>query len=94
LLFLQLNENLEESNYIEQLKNEVEWSNKFREMGVKTPTYFKVLSVIDEDAQEHQGVLVERIHDSLITTPRWMPPPGERISGIFKAVSLSNPNFR
>ncbi|VVH62213.1 hypothetical protein BSPWISOX_1455, partial [uncultured Gammaproteobacteria bacterium] len=80
LLFLQLNENLEESNYIEQLKNEVEWSNKFREMGVKTPTYFKVLSVIDEDAQEHQGVLVERIHDSLITTPRWMTPPGERIT--------------
>jgi hypothetical protein len=36
LLFLQLNENLEESNYIEQLKNEVEWSTKFREMGVKT----------------------------------------------------------
>jgi hypothetical protein len=27
-------------------RNEVEWSNKFREMGVKTPTYFKVLSVI------------------------------------------------
>jgi hypothetical protein len=43
---------------------------------VLTPTYFKVLSVIDEDAQEHQGVLVERIHDSLITTPRWMTPPG------------------
>jgi hypothetical protein len=39
-----------------------------------------VLSVIDEDAQEHQGVLVERIHDSLITTPRWMTPPGERIT--------------
>jgi hypothetical protein len=45
LLFLQLNENLEESNYIEQLKNEVEWSNKFREMGVKTPTYFKVMGL-------------------------------------------------
>jgi hypothetical protein len=34
LLFLQLNENLEESDYIKQLKNEVEWINKFREMGL------------------------------------------------------------
>jgi hypothetical protein len=34
LLFLQLNENLEESDYIKQLKNEVEWINKFREIDV------------------------------------------------------------
>jgi hypothetical protein len=44
-------------------------------MGVKTPKYFKVLSVADERGQEHHGILVERIHDSLIITPRWMPPP-------------------
>jgi hypothetical protein len=46
LLFLQLGENLEKSDYIEQLKNEVEWINKFREMGIKTPKYFKALSII------------------------------------------------
>jgi hypothetical protein len=31
LLFLQLGENPGESDYIEQLKNEVEWINKFRD---------------------------------------------------------------
>jgi hypothetical protein len=36
-------------------------------MGVKTPKYFKVISIIDEDNQEHYGILVERIHDSVIT---------------------------
>jgi hypothetical protein len=54
-------------------------------MGVKTPKYFKVLSVADEGGQEHHGILVERIHDSLIITPRWI---------IFKVVSSSNLNFR
>jgi hypothetical protein len=39
-----------------------------------------VLSVADEGGQEHHGILVERIHDSLIITPRWMPPPDERIT--------------
>jgi hypothetical protein len=39
-----------------------------------------VLSVADERGQEHHGILVERIHDSLIITPRWMPPPDERIT--------------
>jgi hypothetical protein len=51
LLFLQLGENLEKSDYIEQLKNEVEWINKFREMGIKTPKYFKALSIIGATGQ-------------------------------------------
>jgi hypothetical protein len=48
---------LEKSDYIEQLKNEVEWINKFREMGIKTPKYFKALSIIDATGQEHHGIL-------------------------------------
>jgi hypothetical protein len=39
-----------------QLKNEIEWINKFREMGIKTPKYFKTISMIDEDNQEHHGI--------------------------------------
>jgi hypothetical protein len=34
----------------------------FRELGVKTPKYLKVISMIGEDNQEHHGILVERIH--------------------------------
>jgi hypothetical protein len=49
-------ENLEKSDYIEQLKNEVEWINKFREMGIKTPKYFKALSIVDATGQEHHGI--------------------------------------
>jgi hypothetical protein len=41
LLFLQLYEGLENSYSVGRLKNEVEWINKFRELGVKTPKYFK-----------------------------------------------------
>jgi hypothetical protein len=48
------------------LKNEVEWINKFREMGIKTPKYFKALSIVDATGQEHHGILVERIHDNLL----------------------------
>ncbi|CAB5507190.1 hypothetical protein AZO1586R_2278, partial [Bathymodiolus azoricus thioautotrophic gill symbiont] len=80
LLFLQLEENPGESDYIEQLKNEVEWINKFREMGIKTPKYFKVLSIIDEAGQEHHGILVERIHDSFMVKPGWEPLKEERIT--------------
>jgi hypothetical protein len=64
LLFLQLDERREDEDSVERLKREVDWINKFREMGVKTPKYFKVISIIDEDNQEHYGILVERIHDS------------------------------
>ncbi|CAC9592032.1 hypothetical protein, partial [uncultured Gammaproteobacteria bacterium] len=80
LLFLQLEENPGESDYIEQLKNEVEWINKFREMGIKTPKYFKALSIIDEAGQEHHGILVERIHDSFMVKPGWEPLKEERIT--------------
>jgi hypothetical protein len=69
LLFLQLDENLEEEYYIKRLKNEVEWINKFREIGIKTPEYFKTLSMVDENGQERHGILVERIHDALIVKP-------------------------
>jgi hypothetical protein len=30
-------------------------------MGIKTPKYFKALSIIDATGQEHHGILVERI---------------------------------
>ncbi|CAB5496063.1 C80 family cysteine peptidase, partial [Bathymodiolus thermophilus thioautotrophic gill symbiont] len=69
LLFLQLDANLKEEYYINQLKNEVDWVNKFREMGVKTPKYFKTLTMIGEDGQEHHGILVERIHDASLARP-------------------------
>jgi tRNA A-37 threonylcarbamoyl transferase component Bud32 len=52
LLFLQLDERREDEDSVERLKREVDWINKFREMGVKTPKYFKVISIIDEDNQE------------------------------------------
>jgi hypothetical protein len=36
LLFLQLDERREDEDSVERLKREVDWINKFREMGVKT----------------------------------------------------------
>jgi hypothetical protein len=44
-------------------------NNKFREIGIKTPEYFKALSMVDENGQERHGILVERIHDALIVKP-------------------------
>jgi hypothetical protein len=35
LLFLQLNERLDNPSSFRTLKNEIEWINKFREMGIK-----------------------------------------------------------
>ncbi|WP_143243121.1 C80 family cysteine peptidase, partial [Bathymodiolus azoricus thioautotrophic gill symbiont] len=78
LLFLQLNERLENPSSIERLTNEIEWINKFREMGIKTPKYFKTLSMIDENNQEHHGILVERIHSSVLVKPGRLPIPKGR----------------
>jgi uncharacterized protein Usg len=39
LLFLQLNERLDNPSSFRTLKNEIEWINKFREMGIKTPKF-------------------------------------------------------
>jgi hypothetical protein len=38
--------------------NNTQIINKFREMGIKTPKYFKALSIIDATGQEHHGILV------------------------------------
>jgi hypothetical protein len=35
--------------------------------------------MIDEDNQEHHGILVERIYDSIITKPGRLPVPDERV---------------
>jgi hypothetical protein len=40
-LFLQLDKWRDDERSVGQLKNEIEWINKFREMGIKTPKYFK-----------------------------------------------------
>jgi hypothetical protein len=80
LLFLQLDESLENANSVRQLKNEIEWINKFRELGIKTPKYFKVVSMIDGDDQEHQGILVERIHNSTMVRPGRLSVPEERVT--------------
>jgi hypothetical protein len=80
LLFLQLGKSPANRNYIRQLRNEVEWINKFRELGIKTPKYLKVVSMIDKDNQEHHGILVERIHDSFMVKPGWVPLKEERIT--------------
>jgi uncharacterized protein YneF (UPF0154 family) len=69
LLFLQRYANTGNNSYIEQLENEVKWVNKFREMGIKTPKYFKTLSMIDKDGQERHGILVERIHSAAVVKP-------------------------
>jgi hypothetical protein len=47
--------------------------NKFREIGIKTPEYFKALSMVDENGQERHGILVERIHDAgaSLSTPNF-----------------------
>jgi hypothetical protein len=55
-LFLQLGKILGNRNYVRQLKNEVNWINKFRELGIKTPKYFKVVSMIGKDNQEHHAL--------------------------------------
>jgi hypothetical protein len=44
LLFLQLDKWRDDERSVGQLKNEIEWINKFREMGIKTPKYFKTIS--------------------------------------------------
>ncbi|SSC11123.1 hypothetical protein BPUTEOSOX_950, partial [thiotrophic endosymbiont of Bathymodiolus puteoserpentis (Logatchev)] len=80
LLFLQLGKSPANRNYIRQLRNEVEWINKFRELGIKTPKYLKVVSMIDKDNQEHHGILVERIHDSFMVKPGWVPLKEERVT--------------
>ncbi|VVH63380.1 hypothetical protein BSPWISOX_1427, partial [uncultured Gammaproteobacteria bacterium] len=69
LLFLQLDERLEDPSSFRTLKNEIEWINKFREMGIKTPKYFKTISMFGKDNQEHHGILVERIHSSVLVKP-------------------------
>jgi hypothetical protein len=43
-LFLQLDKWRDDERSVGQLKNEIEWINKFREMGIKTPKYFKTIS--------------------------------------------------
>ncbi|VVH54836.1 hypothetical protein BSPCLSOX_345, partial [uncultured Gammaproteobacteria bacterium] len=80
LLFLQLNQRLKDAHSVKRLKNEIRWINKFREMGVKTPKYFKVIFMTDENNQKHYGILVERIHDTMITKPGWLPVPEERVT--------------
>jgi hypothetical protein len=92
LSFLKLEENPGESDYIEQLKNEVEWINKFREMGIKTPKYFKALSVIDEAGQEHHDILVARINDSFMVKPGWAPRKGFRAIFIHMNIAQSTCN--
>jgi hypothetical protein len=62
--FLQLDERLEDPSSFRTLKNEIEWINKFREMGIKTPKYFKTISMFGKDNQEHHGILVERVVSS------------------------------
>jgi hypothetical protein len=47
---------------------------------VKTPKYFKVIFMTDENNQKHYGILVERIHDTMITKPGWLPVPEERVT--------------
>jgi hypothetical protein len=42
--------------------------------------YFKVVSMIGKDNQEHHGILVERIHDSFMVKPGWVPLKEERIT--------------
>jgi hypothetical protein len=39
------------------------------EMGIKTPKYFKTISMFGKDNQEHHGILVERIHSSVLVKP-------------------------
>jgi hypothetical protein len=36
--------------------------------------------MIDEDNQEHHGILVERIYGSIITKPGRLPVPDERVT--------------
>jgi hypothetical protein len=43
-------------------------------MGIKTPKYFKTISMIDDDNQEHHGILVERIYGSIITKQIYLYP--------------------
>jgi hypothetical protein len=38
-------------------------------MGIKTPKYFKTISMFGKDNQEHHGILVERIHSSVLVKP-------------------------
>ncbi|MBA5249218.1 MAG: hypothetical protein FE834_06775, partial [Gammaproteobacteria bacterium] len=64
-LFLQLSKQFETESTIEQLSAEVEWVNKFRDMGVKTPKYIRTLTMTDKNQQVHHGVLVEHIQDAL-----------------------------
>jgi hypothetical protein len=43
-----------------------------------SPKYFKTISMIGEDNQEHHGILVERIHSSVFVKPGRLPIPKGR----------------
>ncbi|MBA5249084.1 MAG: hypothetical protein FE834_06065, partial [Gammaproteobacteria bacterium] len=61
LLFLQLK--IESQTGIKLVENEVNWINKLEDLGVKTPKYYKKMTILDQNNQKHSGVLVERIHN-------------------------------
>ncbi|CAB5493969.1 hypothetical protein THERMOS_25, partial [Bathymodiolus thermophilus thioautotrophic gill symbiont] len=69
LLFLQLD--AKASIKVDNLENEVAWINKMRELGIKTPKYYKTIVMTDQNQQKHQGVLVERIPDSKLVRPNF-----------------------
>ncbi|CAB5497277.1 hypothetical protein THERMOT_665, partial [Bathymodiolus thermophilus thioautotrophic gill symbiont] len=62
LLFLQLN--IDTLAKVKKLESEVAWMNKMQELGIKTPKYHKVVAVMDQDNQNHYGILAEHIRDS------------------------------
>jgi hypothetical protein len=67
--------------------------NKFREMGIKTPKYFKTISMIGEDNQEHHGILVERIHSSVFVKPGRLPIPKGRTTAKTGSITYSCPSL-
>ncbi|MBA5249988.1 MAG: hypothetical protein FE834_10775, partial [Gammaproteobacteria bacterium] len=67
LLFLQLK--VESEDGIEMVKNEVDWVNKLKDLGIKAPKYYKKMTMLDQNNQKHSGVLVERIHNVATVKP-------------------------
>jgi hypothetical protein len=62
-------------------------------MGIKTPKYFKTLSMIDKDGQERHGILVERIHSAAVVKPEDLLG-GVRERAGESVTSSFNPNFK
>ncbi|WP_202753113.1 C80 family cysteine peptidase, partial [Bathymodiolus thermophilus thioautotrophic gill symbiont] len=67
LLFLQLD--TETPLKVEKLEHEIAWINKMRELGIKTPEYYKAIVMTDQNHQKHHGILVERIPDAKVIRP-------------------------